>query len=201
MCKGTNLFMDNSSAANRKAARFACLSAKHRALQLGTSELYVEHPSPRRHFVKVLLGMLRFSRCFFGDFLDSGHPALRRFAASSAVRAAPAAQCTSKESYPCDEAARKLWHWSAKKVTRAAKPRGSSGWSAKKVTRAAKPRGSSGSGQQRKFPVRRSRAEALLRELPAGCRTAEALASGTICVTALRGTTPDVTSGPSTSIN
>src|SRR5579884_2596616 len=33
-------------------------------------------------------------------FLDSGHPALRRCAASSAVRAAPAAQCTSKEKLP-----------------------------------------------------------------------------------------------------
>ena len=39
-------------------------------------------------------------RHFFGDFLDSGHPALRPFGASSAVRAAPAAQCASKESYP-----------------------------------------------------------------------------------------------------
>jgi len=34
-----------------------------------------------------------------GNFLDSGHPALRRFAASSAVRAAPAAQCLCKESH------------------------------------------------------------------------------------------------------
>jgi len=33
-----------------------------------------------------------------GDFLDSGHPALRGVAASFAVRAAPAAQCLCKES-------------------------------------------------------------------------------------------------------
>jgi hypothetical protein len=34
-----------------------------------------------------------------GNFLDSGHPALRGAAASFAVRAAPAAQCLCKESH------------------------------------------------------------------------------------------------------
>jgi len=34
-----------------------------------------------------------------GNFLDSGHPALRPFGASFAVRAAPAAQCWCKESH------------------------------------------------------------------------------------------------------
>ncbi len=52
-----------------------------------------------------LLALSCFSNCRAstrlrraGHFLDSGHPALRRYAASFAVRAAPAAQCLCKES-------------------------------------------------------------------------------------------------------
>jgi hypothetical protein len=37
------------------------------------------------------------TRFLLVTFLDSGHPAVRGFAASFAVRAAPAAQCASKE--------------------------------------------------------------------------------------------------------
>jgi hypothetical protein len=37
------------------------------------------------------------TRFLLVTFLDSGHPALRGFAASFAVRAAPAARCASKE--------------------------------------------------------------------------------------------------------
>lgn len=65
-----------------------------------------ERPSSKRklnsrskNFVKLLLGPFRFERVSW-LLLDSGRPALRRFAASSAVRAAPAAQCTSKKGYP-----------------------------------------------------------------------------------------------------
>jgi hypothetical protein len=95
------------------------LQAKRKAVRPGTAEFRVESSSVRNVLVQVLRGMLCLNVLSFGDFLDSGHPALRRFAASSAVRAAPAAQCTSKEKLPARPAAeRKLCSGEQREVTR-----------------------------------------------------------------------------------
>ena len=108
MCKGTNFFMDNSSTANRRPfTSLACPRSKE-PLSLGRPSCTWSIHLTGEPLCKSSWGCSDSKGCFFGDSLDSGHPALRRFAASSAVRAAPAAQCTSKESYPCGGAARKL---------------------------------------------------------------------------------------------